>query len=80
MRTVREVSHLVGLSVRTLHYYDAIGLLKPTHVAQNGYRYYDDRALDRLQEILLFRELVSHPIRYNIVANIANLLSFLKVL
>lgn len=57
MRTVKEVSQLTGVSVRTLHYYDAIGLLEPTKVTDAGYRMYDDTALSRLQNILLFREL-----------------------
>ncbi|HIS30762.1 MAG TPA: MerR family transcriptional regulator [Candidatus Limivivens intestinipullorum] len=57
MRTVKEVSKLTGVSVRTLHHYDAIGLLKPTEVTKAGYRLYDDTALGRLQNILLFREL-----------------------
>ena len=57
MRTVKEVSKLSGVSVRTLHHYDAIGLLKPTAVTASGYRLYDDTALRRLQSILLFREL-----------------------
>ena len=57
MRTVKEVSKLTGVSVRTLHHYDAIGLLKPTEVTEAGYRLYDDTALSRLQNILLFREL-----------------------
>lgn len=57
MRTVNEVSKLSGVSVRTLHHYDAIGLLKPTTVTKAGYRMYDDTALERLQQILLFREL-----------------------
>lgn len=57
MRTVKEVSKLTGVSVRTLHHYDAIGLLKPTDVTEAGYRLYDDAALARLQTILLFREL-----------------------
>ena len=57
MRTVNEVSKLTGVSVRTLHHYDAIGLLKPTKVTPAGYRLYDDTALGRLQNILLFREL-----------------------
>ena len=57
MRTVREVSRLAGVSIRTLHHYDAIGLLKPTRVTEAGYRLYDDTALRRLQTILLFREL-----------------------
>lgn len=57
MRTVNEVSKLTGVSIRTLHYYDTIGLLKPTDVTESGYRLYDDIALERLQSILLFREL-----------------------
>lgn len=57
MRTVKEVSLLTSVSVRTLHHYDAIGLLKPTRVTEAGYRLYDDTALERLQTILLFREL-----------------------
>ena len=57
MKTVKEVSRLTGVSVRTLHHYDAIGLLKPARVTEAGYRLYDDAALGRLQTILLFREL-----------------------
>ena len=57
MKTVKEVSRLTGISVRTLHHYDAIGLLKPARVTEAGYRLYDDAALRRLQTILLFREL-----------------------
>ena len=57
MKTVREVSRITGVSVRTLHHYDAIGLLKPAQVTEAGYRLYDDAALGRLQTILLFREL-----------------------
>ena len=57
MKTVHEVSEISGVSVRTLHHYDAIGLLKPTMVTETGYRLYDDTALKRLQSILLFREL-----------------------
>ncbi len=57
MRTVHEVSELSGVSIRTLHHYDAVGLLKPTCVTQAGYRLYDDMALERLQTILFFREL-----------------------
>ena len=57
MKTVKEVSCLTGVSVRTLHHYDAIGLLKPAKVTEAGYRLYDDAALGRLQTILLFREL-----------------------
>ena len=57
MKTVHEVSRISGVSVRTLHHYDAIGLLKPTAVTEAGYRLYDDAALARLQNILLYREL-----------------------
>ena len=57
MKTVKEVSSVTGVSVRALHHYDAIGLLKPTRVTEAGYRLYDDTALRRLQTILLFREL-----------------------
>ena len=57
MKTVNEVSKLTGISVRTLHHYDEIGLLKPSSVTEAGYRLYDDTALERLQHILLFREL-----------------------
>ena len=61
MRTVKDVSKLTGVSVRTLHYYDAIGLLTPTKVTDAGYRMYDDTALSRLQSILLFREFLDSP-------------------
>ena len=57
MKTVHEVSKLTKVSVRTLHYYDSIGLLSPTDVTEAGYRLYDDTALERMQHILLFREL-----------------------
>ena len=57
MRTVKEVSELAGVSVRMLHHYDAIGLLKPTKVTEAGYRLYDEAAIGRLQSILMFREL-----------------------
>ena len=57
MRTVNEVSKLAGVSIRTLQYYDKIGLLNPTGYTDAGYRLYDDTDLERLQHILLFREL-----------------------
>ncbi|MBR4579709.1 MAG: MerR family transcriptional regulator [Lachnospiraceae bacterium] len=57
MMTVNEVSKLAGVSVRTLQYYDTIGLLKPAEYSESGYRLYDDTDLERLQQILLFREL-----------------------
>ncbi len=56
MRTVKEISDLTGISVRTLHYYDEIGLLAPTEKSDAGYRLYDDKALETLQQILFFRE------------------------
>ena len=55
---VKEFAELTGVSVRTLHYYDEIGLLKPSEVdAQTGYRFYDEKSLERMQEILFYREL-----------------------
>jgi DNA-binding transcriptional MerR regulator len=57
MYTVKQLSTLAGVTPRTLHYYDQIGLLKPTRIAENGYRYYGDESLLRLQQILFYREL-----------------------
>lgn len=57
MMTVKQVSELTGVSVRTLQYYDRIGLLPPAEYTEAGYRLYDDSALERLQQVLLFREL-----------------------
>ncbi len=57
MMTVNEVSKLAGISVRTLHYYDEIGLLHPDQLTEANYRLYDEAALERLQQILFFREL-----------------------
>ena len=57
MKTVKEVSKLTGVSVRTLHHYDAIGLLPPSHVTEAGYRLYDDQALEKLHTILFLRQL-----------------------
>ena len=57
MMTVNEVSKLTGVSIRTLQYYDKIGLLKPAKYTESGYRLYDDTALEMLQQILLFKEL-----------------------
>ncbi len=57
MKTVKEVSKLTNVSVRTLHYYDEIGLLKPSEVTEAGYRLYDDKAIEKLGQILVFREL-----------------------
>jgi DNA-binding transcriptional MerR regulator len=57
MYTVKQLADLAEVSGRTLHYYDEIGLLKPSAVGANNYRYYDDDALFRLQQILFFREM-----------------------
>ena len=57
MMTVNEVSKLTGVSIRTLQYYDKIGILHPAKYSESGYRLYDDTALEKLQQILLFREL-----------------------
>ena len=57
MKTVNQIAKQTGVSVRTLHHYDAIGLLKPTAVTEAGYRLYDEQTLGKLQTILLFREL-----------------------
>lgn len=57
MRTVKEVSQLTGISIRTLRYYDEIGLLKPARISANQYRLYDDKALEKLQEIMFFKEM-----------------------
>ena len=55
---IKEFARLTGVSVRTLHYYDEIGLLKPAFVdKQNGYRDYDKKSLERMVEILFYREL-----------------------
>ncbi|MCI1901407.1 MAG: TipAS antibiotic-recognition domain-containing protein [Bifidobacteriaceae bacterium] len=55
--SIHEVANMAGTTSRTLRHYDAIGLLRPTSVGHNGYRYYDDAALRRLQRILLLRDL-----------------------
>lgn len=57
MKTVKDVSEITGVSIRTLRYYDEIGLLKPTELTKAGYRLYDNKALEKLQEIMFFREL-----------------------
>jgi MerR family transcriptional regulator, thiopeptide resistance regulator len=55
--TVKQLAQLAGVSVRTLHHYDEIGLLTPPVIGANGYRYYDERSALRLQSILFYREL-----------------------
>ena len=57
MKTVKDVAEISGISIRTLRYYDEIGLLKPTQITDAGYRLYDNKALEKLQEIMFFREL-----------------------
>lgn len=57
MKTVKDVSKITGVSIRTLRYYDEIGLLKPAELSEAGYRLYDNKALEKLQEIMFFREL-----------------------
>ncbi len=57
MYTVKQISKLAGVTPRTLHHYDEIGLLKPSRVGENGYRYYGEESVLRLQQILFYREL-----------------------
>jgi DNA-binding transcriptional MerR regulator len=57
MKTVKEVSEITGVSIRTLRYYDEIGLLKPTQLTEAGYRLYDNKSLEKLQQVMFFREL-----------------------
>lgn len=57
MKTVKDVSEITGVSIRALRYYDEIGLLKPTKLSDSGYRLYGNKALEKLQEIMFFREL-----------------------
>jgi DNA-binding transcriptional MerR regulator len=57
MYTVKQLSKLAGITPRTLHHYDEIGLLKPSRVGENGYRYYGEESVMRLQQILFYREL-----------------------
>ncbi|WP_026688829.1 MerR family transcriptional regulator [Alteribacter aurantiacus] len=57
MYRIKEIAQLSGVSVRTLHHYDDIGLLRPAEVKENGYRFYDDESLSALQQILFFKEL-----------------------
>src|SRR4026208_1080242 len=55
--TVKQVAAMSAVSVRTLHFYDETGLLKPAYVGANGYRYYEEPQLLTLQQILFYREL-----------------------
>lgn len=60
MKSISQVAKLTGVSVRTLQYYDEIGLLKPSKLTSSGYRLYNDEALQTLQQILFFKELGFH--------------------
>ena len=55
--TVKKLSNLSGISVRTLHFYEELGLRKPAYYGSNGYRYYEAQELLQLQQILFFKEL-----------------------
>ena len=55
--TIKKLSRLAKVSVRTIHYYEEIGLLKPAYYGENGYRYYEEKQLKQLQQILFFKEL-----------------------
>lgn len=57
MKTVKEIAEITGISIRTLRYYDEINLLKPTKLSEAGYRLYDSKALERLQQIMFLKEL-----------------------
>ena len=57
MKTIKLVSDLTGISVRMLHYYDKIGLLRPRAITDAGYRLYDDESLETIQQILFFKEM-----------------------
>lgn len=57
MKTISQIAKLSGISVRTLQYYDEIGLLKPSSLSESGYRLYDEEALGKLQQILTLKEL-----------------------
>ena len=59
--TVKQLAQLAGVSIRTLHHYDEIGLLTPPVIGANGYRYYDERSALRLQSILFYRDLEFRP-------------------
>ena len=69
MLSIGETAKLLGISVRTLRYYDEIGLAKPSAISDSGYRYYDDTVLSRLQQIIFYREL---DLSLNEITNIFN--------
>ena len=57
MLSVGKTAKLLGISIRTLHYYDEINLVKPSYTAPSGYRYYDDDAVELFQQVIFLREL-----------------------
>ena len=63
MKTVKEVSELTGISIRTLRYYDEIDLLKPAKVTEAGYRLYDESSLKKLRQIMIFSRTGSSIVR-----------------
>lgn len=69
MLSIGETAKLLGISVRTLRYYDEIGLAKPSAISDSGYRYYDETVLSRLQQIIFYREL---DLSLNEITNIFN--------
>jgi len=69
MYTVKQLADLAGVSTRTLRYYDQIGLLKPATYGENGYRYYDDDAAFRMQQILFYREMEISLSEINVILN-----------
>jgi len=55
--TIKKMAELSGISSRTLRYYDEIGLLKPARINSSGYRIYTEKEIDKLQQILFYRQL-----------------------
>jgi DNA-binding transcriptional MerR regulator len=55
--SIQDIARLAGTTSRTLRHYDSVGLVRPTRIGDNGYRYYDERALVRLQRVLMLRDL-----------------------
>ena len=74
--TINKLAKLAGVSTRTLRYYDEIGLLKPARITQSGYRIYSDIEIDKLQQILFYREL---GVELNTIKNIITSPSFNKI-
>ena len=77
--TVKEVSELTGVSVRTLHYYDEIGLLKPEKVTEAGYRIYGEKELERLQQIFFFKFLIRLCLAPLFLGFLCVLIQFLRI-